>query len=113
MDDFGTGYATLAYLRQYRFDTLKIDRSFIQKICSRKKDLAIALSMIQLAHTLDLKTVVEGVETSEQLASLRRMGCDIGQGHYFSHPLAADTVPEFLENWQGLDVDRIVADADK
>lgn len=113
MDDFGTGYATLAYLRQYRFDTLKIDRSFIQKICSRKKDLAIALSMIQLAHTLDLKTVVEGVETAEQLASLRRMGCDTGQGHFFSHPLAADAVPDFLETWQGLDIVRMAAIVDK
>lgn len=101
MDDFGTGYATLAYLRQYRFDTLKIDRSFIQRICSKKRDLAIALSMIQLAHTLDLSTVVEGVETPEQLASLRRMGCDVGQGHFFSRPLAVDAVPNFLENWVG------------
>lgn len=103
MDDFGTGYATLAYLRRYRFDTLKIDRSFIQRICTRKKDLVIALSMIQLAHMLELRTVVEGVETPEQLASLRRMGCAIGQGHYFSYPLAAEEVPDFLESWDGID----------
>lgn len=99
MDDFGTGYATMAYLRRYRFDTLKIDRSFIQRIRTRKKDLVIALSMIQLAHILELRTVVEGVETPEQLASLRRMGCDIGQGHLFSRPLAANAVPSFLRGW--------------
>ena len=113
MDDFGTGYATMAYLRSYRFDTLKIDRSFIQRICSKKKDLAIALSMIQLAHTLDLRTVVEGVETPEQLVSLRRMGCDIGQGHYFSHPLAADKVPEFIRDWCGIDGMPVVVGAGK
>jgi EAL domain-containing protein (putative c-di-GMP-specific phosphodiesterase class I) len=103
MDDFGTGYATLAYLRRYRFDTLKIDRSFIQRIRTNKKDLVIAFSMIQLAHNLDLRTVVEGVETPEQLLSLRRMGCNIGQGHLFSHPLSADAVPEFLKNWRGIE----------
>ena len=103
MDDFGTGFATLAYLRQYRFDTLKIDRSFIQRICTRKKDLAIALSMIQLAHTLDLRTVVEGVEKPEQLASLRRMGCDVGQGHLFARPIPSEAVPDFLRDWDGID----------
>ena len=103
MDDFGTGYATLAYLRRYRFDTLKIDRSFIQRIRTNKKDLVIAFSMIQLAHNLDLRTVVEGVETPEQLLSLRRMGCNIGQGHLFSHPLSADAVPEFMKNWRGIE----------
>ena len=103
MDDFGTGYATMAYLRRYRFDTLKIDRSFIQRIRTNKKDLVIAFSMIQLAHNLELRTVVEGVETPEQLLSLRRMGCNIGQGHLFSHPLSADAVPEFLKNWRGIE----------
>jgi len=103
MDDFGTGYATLAYLRRYRFDTLKIDRSFIQRIRTNKKDLVIAFSMIQLAHNLELRTVVEGIETPEQLLSLRRMGCAIGQGHLFSHPLAADAVPEFLKSWRGIE----------
>jgi EAL domain-containing protein (putative c-di-GMP-specific phosphodiesterase class I) len=103
MDDFGTGYATLAYLRRYRFDTLKIDRSFIQRIRTNKKDLVIAFSMIQLAHNLELRTVVEGIETPEQLLSLRRMGCAIGQGHLFSHPLTADSVPDFLKEWRGIE----------
>ncbi len=103
MDDFGTGYATLAYLRRFRFDTLKIDRSFIQRIRTKKKDLAIAFSMIQLAHILELRTVVEGVETPGQLASLRRMGCAIGQGHLFSRPLPAATVPDFMTEWSGID----------
>lgn len=113
MDDFGTGYATMAYLRSYRFDTLKIDRSFIQRICSKKKDLAIALSMIQLAHTLDLRTIVEGVETPEQLLSLRRMGCDIGQGHYFSKPLAAHKVPAFIMQWNGIEGVPVLVGAEK
>jgi EAL domain-containing protein (putative c-di-GMP-specific phosphodiesterase class I) len=112
MDDFGTGYATLAYLRRYRFDTLKIDRSFIQRICSRKKDLAIAMSMIQLAHILELKTVVEGIETAAQVASLRRMGCAIGQGHYFSRPLGAEAMIDFLQNWSGIDSSELPTDPD-
>ena len=103
MDDFGTGYATMAYLRRYRFDTLKIDRSFIQRIRTNKKDLVIAFSMIQLAHNLDLRTVVEGIETPEQLLSLRRMGCAIGQGHLFSRPLSAEAVPDFLKSWRGIE----------
>jgi EAL domain-containing protein (putative c-di-GMP-specific phosphodiesterase class I) len=103
MDDFGTGYATMAYLRRFRFDTLKIDRSFIQRIRTKKKDLAIAMSMIQLAHILELRTVVEGVETPEQLASLRRMGCGVAQGHYFARPLPAGDIPDFLRDWRGID----------
>jgi len=110
MDDFGTGYATLAYLRRYRFDTLKIDRSFIQRIRTSKKDLVIAFSMIQLAHNLELRTVVEGIETPEQLLSLRRMGCAIGQGHLFSHPLSAEAVPEFLKSWHGIEGARLAVD---
>ena len=113
MDDFGTGYATLAYLRRFRFDTLKIDRSFVRRICSKKKDLAIALSMTQLAHILGLRTVVEGIESRGQLISLRRMGCDIGQGHFFSTPLPADSVPDFLQHWNGIDgVPMVVAGTD-
>jgi EAL domain-containing protein (putative c-di-GMP-specific phosphodiesterase class I) len=110
MDDFGTGYATLAYLRRFHFDTLKIDRSFIQRIRTKKKDLAIAFSMIQLAHILELRTVVEGIETEGQLASLRRMGCGIGQGHLFSRPLPATDVPGFLQDWRGIDGIAAVAD---
>jgi len=59
--------------------------------------------MIQLAHTLDLRTVVEGVEKSEQLLSLRRMGCDVGQGHLFARPIPAEEVPDFLRDWDGID----------
>ena len=87
LDDFGTGYSSLNYLTKMPIDTLKIDKSFINNICSSRKDSFIAESIIQLAHSLDIKVVAEGVESEEQLTLLRKQRCDIVQGFIYSPPL--------------------------
>ena len=95
VDDFGTGYSSLAYLKQFPLDALKIDRQFIKHLTTSDKDAAIATSIIQLAHNLELEVVAEGVESAEQVEALQRLGCDIAQGYYFSQPMPAEAVPSF------------------
>jgi diguanylate cyclase (GGDEF)-like protein len=87
VDDFGTGYSSLAYLRRFPINTLKIDRAFVQEITTNADDAAIALTIIRLAHGLDLNVVAEGVETAAQVAFLGEHGCDQMQGFFFSRPL--------------------------
>jgi diguanylate cyclase (GGDEF)-like protein/PAS domain S-box-containing protein len=89
IDDFGTGYSSLSYLHQFPIDTLKIDRSFIQKINDEKEHLEIVKTIITLAANLDMKIVAEGVETHEQLQTVRNLGCDLAQGYHLYHPLSA------------------------
>jgi diguanylate cyclase (GGDEF)-like protein/PAS domain S-box-containing protein len=97
MDDFGTGYSSLGYLRRAHFDTLKIDQSFVQAISANDAEsTAIIRAVVALAGSLGLKTVAEGVATSEQLAIVRALGCDKIQGYIFSRPISADTVREIL-----------------
>ncbi len=96
IDDFGTGYSSLSYLRQFPVDELKIDKSFIDRIGMGQEDLAIVRTVIELAHTLDMQTTAEGIETPDQLASLRRLGCEVGQGYHFARPLDADRVNDYL-----------------
>ena len=93
IDDFGTGYSCLSHLHRFPFDTLKLDRSFIQNIDSNSKNAAIATAIISLAHQLYLKVVAEGVETKAELNFLRQNCCDEMQGYFFSRPLPAS---EFL-----------------
>lgn len=95
IDDFGTGYSSLAYLKQFPLDVLKIDRQFIRNLTTSDKDAAITTSIIQLAHNLGLQVVAEGVEDAAQMAILKKLGCDIGQGYYFSRPMASEYVPAF------------------
>jgi len=89
MDDFGTGYSSLSYLRQYDFDVLKIDRSFISGITLNKADCDLVKAAIAMAHSLGLQVVAEGVELSEQLKLLEDLACDIAQGFYFSEAVQA------------------------
>lgn len=96
IDDFGTGFSSLAYLRHFPLDKLKIDIAFIRNIATNADDAAIVLSIIGIAHSLHLRAVAEGVETVAQLDFLRKHDCDEVQGFYFSPPLPAADLVLFL-----------------
>jgi diguanylate cyclase (GGDEF)-like protein len=90
VDDFGTGYSSMSYLRRFPIDKLKIDRCFVEEMTRRSEDASIVRAIISLAHSLHLKVIAEGVETSEQLALLADLGCDQYQGFFFSPALSAE-----------------------
>jgi len=96
IDDFGTGYSSLSYLQKLPVDTLKIDRSFVQNIEVENKDFEIAKTIINLAHSLGLAVVAEGIETSQQVEIFQQLGCDFGQGYLFSPPLNPTEVMNFI-----------------
>ena len=96
VDDFGTGYSSLSYLRRFPVDYLKLDRSFVSGLGFNAGDEGIVRSVIELAHTLGLEAVAEGVESGEQLGLLREMGCDLVQGYYFWGALTAEEAGELL-----------------
>lgn len=98
IDDFGSGYSSLAYLQKLPVNVLKIDRSFISDIPDAKGDCAITAAIIAMAHKLDLKVVAEGVETAEQQAFLHQNHCDMLQGYRFSKPLPLSELKTFLAN---------------
>ena len=93
LDDFGTGYSSLSYLRQFPFDTLKIDRSFVAGLVEDAVDAALVRAMVDLARALRLDVVCEGVETDEQCRALQDLGCALMQGYLFSAPITADRIP--------------------
>src|SRR5690625_4213206 len=95
IDDFGTGYSSFTYLAQLPVNRLKIDKSFISQICTNSETMKIVTGLVDLAHRLHLDVVAEGVETAEQLDLLRRIGCDLMQGYYYSLPLSAEEFREF------------------
>jgi EAL domain-containing protein (putative c-di-GMP-specific phosphodiesterase class I) len=96
IDDFGTGYSSLSYLHHFPIDALKIDRSFTNLIDAENKNCEIVKTIITLAHSLGIKAIAEGVETSEQLTQLRNLGCDAAQGYFFSHPINSQLAEALL-----------------
>ncbi|WP_295578613.1 EAL domain-containing protein [uncultured Lamprocystis sp.] len=99
IDDFGTGYSSLAYLKRFKVDKLKIDRSFVSNIRHSEEDRAIVLAMIQIARSLNLTTIAEGVEDTGQAEQLRGMGCDEVQGYLHAKPLRPSELEQWLEEY--------------
>jgi EAL domain-containing protein (putative c-di-GMP-specific phosphodiesterase class I) len=87
VDDFGTGYSSLAYLKRFPVDEIKIDRNFVAGLLDDQEDRAIVTAIINLAHTLGVVAVAEGVENPGQVRRLLELGCDLGQGFHFGRPL--------------------------
>jgi EAL domain-containing protein (putative c-di-GMP-specific phosphodiesterase class I) len=104
LDDFGTGYSSLAYLKNFPIDVLKMDQSFVKGMTLDSKNARIACAIIEIGHSLKQKVIAEGVETKEQFDFLRKHRCDIIQGYYFSKPLPAEEMTNFLKN----DVDKFL-----
>lgn len=102
LDDFGTGYSMLSYLRNFPFDKLKIDRSFVMTLTDTQGDesRAIFRAIIDLASALDLRTVAEGIDSEEKLSAVRNYGCDDVQGYLVARPMEAVEVFKFLKGWQ-------------
>jgi EAL domain-containing protein (putative c-di-GMP-specific phosphodiesterase class I) len=96
IDDFGTGYSSLSYLRRFPVDVLKIDRSFVSSLGGDPEDAALAHAIVKLGHTLHLRVVAEGIETAAQLAELRALECEYGQGYLFGRPLTVGAMSVVL-----------------
>ena len=99
MDDFGSGYSSLSMLSSLPIDALKLDMQFIRNAFKDRKDTRLLEAMIHLSSSFDVPTIAEGVETAEQVFTLKTMGCDIIQGFYFSRPLPADEFEKYITKW--------------
>ncbi|MEA3393386.1 MAG: EAL domain-containing protein [Pseudomonadota bacterium] len=100
IDDFGTGYSSLAYLKRFDIDRLKIDRTFVRDLATDPDDAAIVRAIIQMANSLNLRTIAEGVETEDMLTQLRAFGCDEVQGFLFARPMPATDMARFISDQQ-------------
>lgn len=96
IDDFGTGYSSLSYLQQFPFNVIKVDRSFVQQLDSNDKNHGVVKSIILMAHELNMQVTGEGIETVSQLTRLKSLGCEHGQGYYFSKPLDKENAEKLL-----------------
>jgi diguanylate cyclase (GGDEF)-like protein/PAS domain S-box-containing protein len=96
VDDFGTGYSALGYLKRFPVDILKIDKSFVDGVATNPEDAALAQTIVQLGHTLNLQTLAEGIESADQSSQLEALGCRYGQGYLFARPTAPDEVEALL-----------------
>ena len=94
LDDFGTGYSSLSYLRSFPLDMLKIAKPFVDGVTGRREERSFVRMIIELARTLGLEVVAEGIEAADQLAVLKEMGCDLGQGFYLSPPLSTSIIDD-------------------
>jgi EAL domain-containing protein (putative c-di-GMP-specific phosphodiesterase class I) len=99
VDDFGTGYSSLAYLKRLPLDELKVDRCFVRDMATDDRDRALVQATVDLAHTLDLRVVAEGVEDAASLDLLGKLGCDLVQGYYISRPLPAEELSRWAVAW--------------
>jgi len=102
IDDFGTGFSSLSYLQRLPFDTLKIDRSFVYSVGEQGENSEILQTIISLAKSLRMRVIAEGIETESQLAVLRNLGCDYGQGFLLAKPKAKEETEKLLyqhPNW--------------
>ncbi len=102
VDDFGTGFSSLGQLRHFPVDVIKVDRTFVQGVGSDAKDAAITANVVSLAHALGLIAIAEGIESDEQLLSMRKLGCDLAQGYAFAHPAPAAEIEGLLAGGQPL-----------
>ena len=102
IDDFGTGYSSLNYLQQFPFDVLKVDQGFVRNIMNNSNRAAITKAIIQMAKILNLKVIVEGVETDSELSFVCEHDCDIMQGYLFSRPLQAKEFENLLISGKSL-----------
>jgi diguanylate cyclase (GGDEF)-like protein len=100
LDDFGTGYSSLNYLQLFPFDFVKIDRPFVNRMASDQANTGMMAAMVQMAGSLNLTVIAEIIETGEAVKALQEMGCDYGQGYYFSEPLEAEPALQWLRSQQ-------------
>ncbi len=98
IDDFGTGYSSLSYLKRFAIDTIKIDRSFVSGIPHNADEVAITSATVVMAQNLKRRVIAEGIETEEQAAFLNQLGCEMGQGYYYSRPLPSSEIAAMLSN---------------
>jgi diguanylate cyclase (GGDEF)-like protein/PAS domain S-box-containing protein len=96
IDDFGTGYSSLSYLQRFPIDVLKIDRAFVSGLTKSEDAAVLTRTIVQMAQTLRLRAVAEGIEDGDQLERLRALGCDLGQGYHFARPLPSEALDAFL-----------------
>jgi EAL domain-containing protein (putative c-di-GMP-specific phosphodiesterase class I) len=112
IDDFGTGYSSMSVLSELPTDVLKIDRSFVTESARRSTSRSVVEAIITIAHLLGKRTIAEGVETCDQVRTLRELGCDFAQGYFFARPVRAEELPAVIARvpaWRKIVGDAVIA----